>query len=95
MDSSLINGEGESSGRESLQSEAACEEQMLNSCHRTPSSDTLLPSQNETLEINADVKEEPAEESSKQDQPVETKVKRGVVSFLRSFHYIATFLYFL
>ncbi|RLW01784.1 hypothetical protein DV515_00007797 [Chloebia gouldiae] len=73
MDSSLINGEGESSCRESLQSVAACEEQMLNSCHRTPSGDTLLPPENETLGIDTDVKEEPAEESSKQDQPVETQ----------------------
>ncbi|XP_023793325.1 FYVE, RhoGEF and PH domain-containing protein 4 isoform X1 [Cyanistes caeruleus] len=73
MDGSLVNGEGESARRESLQSVAACEEQALNSCHRTLSSDTLLPSQSETLEINTDVKEEPAEESGKQDQPVETK----------------------
>ncbi|KAM4784039.1 FYVE, RhoGEF and PH domain-containing protein 4 isoform 1-T1 [Cyanocitta cristata] len=73
IDSSLINGEGESTRRESLQSVTACEEQMLNSCHRTLSSDTLLPAENETLDINTDVKEERAEESSKQDQPVETK----------------------
>uniref|UniRef100_A0A8C5UHP6 Uncharacterized protein n=1 Tax=Malurus cyaneus samueli TaxID=2593467 RepID=A0A8C5UHP6_9PASS len=73
MDSNLINGEGESSCRDSLQSVSACEEQMPNSCHRTPSGETLLPSQNETLEIHADVKEEPAEEITKQDQPVETK----------------------
>lgn len=86
MDSSLINGEGESARRESLQSVTACEEQMLNSCHRTPNSDTLLPSESEPLEINASVKEEPAEESSKQDQPIETKVKREIVSFL-IYHY--------
>lgn len=82
VDSGLTNGEGESTRRESLPSEAACEEQMLNSCHRTPSSDTLLPPENETLGIGTDVKEEPAEESSKQDQPVEIKVKREMVSFL-------------
>lgn len=74
IDSSLMNGEGESTRRESLQSVTACEEQMLNSCHRTPSSDTLLPAENDTLEINTNVKEEAAEESSKQEQPVETKV---------------------
>ncbi|TRZ10472.1 hypothetical protein HGM15179_016638 [Zosterops borbonicus] len=72
-DSSLTNGEGESTCRESLQSVTACEEQMLNSCHRTLSSNTLLPLENETLEINSNVKEEQAEESSKHDQPVETK----------------------
>lgn len=78
-DSSLTNGEGESTCRESLQSVTACEEQMLNSCHRTLSSNTLLPLENETLEINSNVKEEQAEESSKHDQPVETKVKREMV----------------
>uniref|UniRef100_A0A8C3QIK9 FYVE, RhoGEF and PH domain containing 4 n=1 Tax=Cyanoderma ruficeps TaxID=181631 RepID=A0A8C3QIK9_9PASS len=72
-DSSLINGEGESTHRESLQSVTACEEEVLNSCHRTLSSDTLLPPENETLEINSNAKEEPAEENSKHDQPVETK----------------------
>lgn len=35
-DSSLTNGEGESTHTESLPSVASCEEQMLNSCHRTP-----------------------------------------------------------
>uniref|UniRef100_A0A8B9F8Q8 FYVE, RhoGEF and PH domain containing 4 n=1 Tax=Amazona collaria TaxID=241587 RepID=A0A8B9F8Q8_9PSIT len=73
INSSLINGERESTSRESLQSLTACEGQMLNSCYRTPSSDTLLPSENETLEINTNMKEEPTEEISKQDQPVETK----------------------
>ncbi|XP_054686997.1 FYVE, RhoGEF and PH domain-containing protein 4 isoform X5 [Grus americana] len=73
INSSLINGERESTSRESLQSMTACEGQMLNSCYRTPSSDTLLSSENETLEINTNVKEEPTEEVSKQDQPVETK----------------------
>ncbi|XP_061228031.1 FYVE, RhoGEF and PH domain-containing protein 4 isoform X2 [Neopsephotus bourkii] len=73
INSSLINGERESTSRESLQSLSACEGQMLNSCYRTPSSDTLLPSENETLEINTNMKEEPTEEISKQDQPVETK----------------------
>uniref|UniRef100_A0A8D0KWB4 Uncharacterized protein n=1 Tax=Strix occidentalis caurina TaxID=311401 RepID=A0A8D0KWB4_STROC len=73
INSSLINGERESISGESLQSMTACEGQMLNSCYRTPSSDTLLPSENETLEINTNVKEEPTEEISKQDQPVETK----------------------
>ncbi|KAJ7401152.1 FYVE, RhoGEF and PH domain-containing protein 4 [Pitangus sulphuratus] len=73
IDSSLINGEGESTCRESLQSMTTCEEQMLNSCSRTPSSDTLLPPENETPEISTDAKEEPTEEISKQDQPVETK----------------------
>lgn len=92
-DSSLTNGEGESAHTEPLPAAAACEEQMLNSCHRTPSSDTLLPPENETLGIGADVKEEPAEESSKQDQPVEIKVKRDVLSFL-IYHY-RYFLYFL
>lgn len=79
MDSSLVNGEGESTPRESLQSVTASEEEMLNSCHRTPSSDTLVPPENETLEMNSDVKEQPPEESSKHDQPVETKVKREMV----------------
>lgn len=76
INSSLINGERESTSRESLQSLTACEGQMLNSCYRTPSSDALLPSENETLEINTNMKEEPIEETSKQDQPVETKVTR-------------------
>ncbi|XP_010154492.1 PREDICTED: FYVE, RhoGEF and PH domain-containing protein 4 [Eurypyga helias] len=71
VNSTLINGE--STSRESLQSMTACEGQMLNSCYRTPSSDTLLPSDNETLAINTNVKEEPTEEVTKQDQPVETK----------------------
>lgn len=95
MDSSLTNGEGDSTRRESLQSVTACEEEMLNSCHRTPSSDTLLPPENETLEINSNVKEEPAEESSKRDQPVETKVKREMVKFLiyTTFCISSTFLF--
>ncbi|OPJ80615.1 FYVE, RhoGEF and PH domain-containing protein 4 [Patagioenas fasciata monilis] len=73
IDSSLINGERESTSRESLQSVTACEGQMLNSCYRTPSRDTLLPPENETLTINTNVKEEPNEEVSKQEQPVEIK----------------------
>ncbi|KAF2979825.1 hypothetical protein EK904_012849 [Melospiza melodia maxima] len=72
-DSSLTNGEGESAHTEPLPAEAACEEQVLNSCHRTPSGDALLPPDSETLGIDADVKEELAEERSKQDQPVEIK----------------------
>ncbi|NXX91091.1 FGD4 protein, partial [Centropus bengalensis] len=71
INNSLINGEGQSTSRESLQSVTACEGQILNS--RTPSSDTLLPSENETLTTNANVKEEPNEEISKRDQPVEAK----------------------
>jgi len=82
INSSLTNGEGESTSQESLQSVTACEGQMQNSCYRTPSSDTLLPSENETLEIDTNMKEEPAEEISKQDQPLESKVKREFVSFL-------------
>uniref|UniRef100_A0A8C7EB34 Uncharacterized protein n=1 Tax=Nothoprocta perdicaria TaxID=30464 RepID=A0A8C7EB34_NOTPE len=77
VSSSLVNGEGESTMRESLPT--ATEGQMLNSCYRTASSDTssdtLLPAAADTLEINANVKEEPSEESSKQDAPAETKVK--------------------
>ncbi|XP_067998250.1 FYVE, RhoGEF and PH domain-containing protein 4 isoform X3 [Melanerpes formicivorus] len=76
VDSSLINGEGESTSGESLQSVTAYEGQMLNSSYRTSSSDTLLPSENETqetMEINTSMKEEPSEEISKQEQLVETK----------------------
>lgn len=91
INSSLVNGERESTSRESLQSMTACEGQMLNSSHRTSSSDTLLPSENETLEISTNVKEEPTEETSKQDQPVETKVKREIVLFLLYY----CFVYFL
>lgn len=91
INSSLVNGERESTCRESLQSMTACEGQMLNNSHRTPSSDTLLPSENETLEISTNVKEEPTEEISKQDQPVETKVKREMVLFLLYY----CFVYFL
>ncbi|KAM6383750.1 FYVE, RhoGEF and PH domain-containing protein 4 isoform 1-T1 [Alca torda] len=69
INSSLINGERESTSRESLESVTACEGQMLNSCYRTPSSDTLLPSENETLAINTDVKEEPPEDISKEEPP--------------------------
>ncbi|XP_009993514.1 PREDICTED: FYVE, RhoGEF and PH domain-containing protein 4 [Chaetura pelagica] len=74
INNSLINGESESTARESLQSVTACDEQMLSSCYRTPSSHKLIPSENETLEINTNVKEGPTEEISKQDQPVEIKV---------------------
>lgn len=95
VDNSLINGERESTSRESLQSMTACEGQMLNSCYRTPSSDTLLPSENETLEINTNVKEEPTEEMSKQDQPVETKVKREIVSFLLYYYFVYFLLVFI
>ncbi|XP_064011838.1 FYVE, RhoGEF and PH domain-containing protein 4 isoform X2 [Pogoniulus pusillus] len=76
INSSLINGERESTSGESLQSLAACEGQMLNSSYRTPSSDTLLPSENETqetIEIDTTTREEPTEEVSKQEQPVEAK----------------------
>ncbi|KGL84061.1 FYVE, RhoGEF and PH domain-containing protein 4 [Tinamus guttatus] len=73
ISSSLVNGERESTTRESLPTTTASEGPMLNSCYRTPSSDTLLPSEKDTLEINANVKEEPNEEISKQDPPVETK----------------------
>ncbi|KFU87770.1 FYVE, RhoGEF and PH domain-containing protein 4, partial [Chaetura pelagica] len=73
INNSLINGESESTARESLQSVTACDEQMLSSCYRTPSSHKLIPSENETLEINTNVKEGPTEEISKQDQPVEIK----------------------
>ncbi|XP_035421076.1 FYVE, RhoGEF and PH domain-containing protein 4-like [Cygnus atratus] len=73
INSSLINGERVSTSRESLETTTSCEGQILNSCYRTPSSDTLLPSDNETLEINTNMEEEPNEEISKQDQPIETK----------------------
>lgn len=95
IDSSLINGERESTSRESLQSVTACEGQMLNSCYRTPSRDTLLPSENETLTINTNVKEEPNEEVSKQEQPVETKVKREVVSFLLYYYFVFSLGFYL
>lgn len=83
INSSLINGERVSTSRESLETTTSCEGQILNSCYRTSSSDTLLPSDNETPEVNTNMEEEPNEEISKQDQPTETKVKREVVSFLR------------
>ncbi|KAM8820000.1 FYVE, RhoGEF and PH domain-containing protein 4 [Eudromia elegans] len=70
---SLVNGEGGSTTRESLLTTTASEGQMLNSCCRTPSSDTLLPAEKDTLEMNAHVQEELNEEISKQDAPVETK----------------------
>ncbi|XP_065598717.1 FYVE, RhoGEF and PH domain-containing protein 4 isoform X2 [Cyrtonyx montezumae] len=70
INSSLINGERVSTSRDSLETTASYEGSILNSCYRTPSSDTLLPSDNE---INTNVEEEPNEEIIKQDQPVETK----------------------
>lgn len=95
INSSLINGKRESTSRESLQSVTACEGQMLNSCYRTPSSDTLLPTENETLAINTNVKEEPTEEISKQDLPVETKVKTEVVSFLPYYYFVSSLDFYL
>lgn len=68
---------------------------MLNSCYRTPSSDTLLPTENETLAINTNVKEEPTEEISKQDLPVETKVKTEVVSFLPYYYFVSSLDFYL
>lgn len=76
INSSLINGERVSTSRDSLETTASYEGSVLNSCYRTLSSDTLLPSDNE---INTNVEEEPNEEIIKQDQPAETKVKREVV----------------
>ncbi|XP_052523241.1 FYVE, RhoGEF and PH domain-containing protein 4 isoform X1 [Tympanuchus pallidicinctus] len=70
INSSLINGERISTSRDSLETTTSYEGSVLNSCYRTPSSDTLLPSDNE---INTNVEEEPNEEMIKQDQPAETK----------------------
>ncbi|OXB58444.1 hypothetical protein ASZ78_012882 [Callipepla squamata] len=70
INSSLINGERVSTSRDSLETTTSYEGSILNSCYRTPSSDTLLPSDNE---INTNVEEDPNEEIIKQDQPVETK----------------------
>lgn len=70
INSSLINGERVSTSRDSLETTASFEGSVLNSCYRTLSSDTLLPSDNE---INTNVEEEPNEEIIKQDQPAETK----------------------
>ncbi|XP_031445683.1 FYVE, RhoGEF and PH domain-containing protein 4 [Phasianus colchicus] len=70
INSSLINGERVSTSRDSLETTTSYEGSVLNSYYRTPSSDTLLPSDNE---INTNVEEEPNEEMIKQDQPAETK----------------------
>ncbi|XP_072202351.1 FYVE, RhoGEF and PH domain-containing protein 4 isoform X6 [Excalfactoria chinensis] len=70
VNSSLVNGEGVSTSRDSLETTTSYEGSVLNSCYRTPSSDTLHPSDNE---INTNVEEEPNEEIIKQDQPAETK----------------------
>ncbi|XP_048790288.1 FYVE, RhoGEF and PH domain-containing protein 4 isoform X4 [Lagopus muta] len=70
INSSLINGERISTSRDSLETTTSYEGSVLNSCYRTPSSDTLLPSDNE---VNTNVEEEPNEEMIKQDQPAETK----------------------
>ncbi|XP_015721767.1 FYVE, RhoGEF and PH domain-containing protein 4 isoform X2 [Coturnix japonica] len=70
VNSSLVNGERVSTSRDSLETTTSYEGSVLNSCYRTPSSDTLLPPDNE---INTNVEEELNEEIVKQDQPAETK----------------------
>lgn len=70
VNSNLVNGERVSTSRDSLETTTSYERSVLNSCYRTPSSDTLLPSDNE---INTNVEEELSEEIIKQDQPAETK----------------------
>lgn len=82
VNSSLLNGERESTTIDSLPTTTACEGQILNSCCRTPSSSILLPSEKETVETNIDVEEEQNDELDKQDQLVEAKVKQYIKSFV-------------
>lgn len=77
VNSNLVNGERESTTTDSLHTITVCTEQTFDSC-RTPSRDTLLPCENETVEINTNVEEKPNEEKqneelSKEDEHVEAK----------------------
>ncbi|XP_015268352.1 PREDICTED: FYVE, RhoGEF and PH domain-containing protein 4 [Gekko japonicus] len=73
-ESSLVNGERESTSTDSLQTTAACKGQTINSCCRTsPDVNTLFPSGKETVEMIANAEDKQVEEHMKQDQQLETK----------------------
>uniref|UniRef100_A0A8C8VQM2 FYVE, RhoGEF and PH domain containing 4 n=1 Tax=Pelusios castaneus TaxID=367368 RepID=A0A8C8VQM2_9SAUR len=72
INSDLVNGERESTTTDLLQATTACTEKTLNCC-RTPSRDSLLPSENETVEANINVEEKQNEELNKEDEHIEAK----------------------
>uniref|UniRef100_A0A674IBM1 FYVE, RhoGEF and PH domain containing 4 n=2 Tax=Terrapene triunguis TaxID=2587831 RepID=A0A674IBM1_9SAUR len=72
VNSNLVNGEQESTTTDSLQATMVCAGQTLDCC-RTPSRDTLFPSENETVETNTNVEEKQNEELNKEDEHVEAK----------------------
>ncbi|XP_060101685.1 FYVE, RhoGEF and PH domain-containing protein 4 isoform X2 [Heteronotia binoei] len=72
-ESSLINGERESTSTDSLQTTAACKGQTIHSCCRTSSDGNTFPSGKETLEMIANAEDKQVEEHIKQDQQLETK----------------------
>ncbi|XP_005303134.2 FYVE, RhoGEF and PH domain-containing protein 4 isoform X1 [Chrysemys picta bellii] len=72
VNSNLVNGEQESTTTDSLQATMVCTGQTLDCC-RTPSRDSLFPSENETVETNINVEEKQNEELNKEDEHVEAK----------------------
>ncbi|XP_077196045.1 FYVE, RhoGEF and PH domain-containing protein 4 isoform X1 [Paroedura picta] len=72
-ESSLVNGERESTSTDSLQATTACKGPTINSCCRTSPDKTLFPSGKGTVEMIANAEEKQVEEHMKQDQLLEAK----------------------